>query len=103
MGVAAAFLAQQVKRRVACGAVKPPGQRSVLPQAAGQRARFAGEIDEDPLGNFARQVRRADLPPRRRINQVGVPMHNLAEGGVGVLNGVLPQQLSIGLCLHLTY
>jgi hypothetical protein len=32
-----------------------------------------------------------------------VPVDDLAEGGFGFLAGVLPEQLGIGLCLHLTY
>jgi hypothetical protein len=55
------------------------------------------------LGDFARQVRRSHLPQGSRINQVGVPVDDLLESGFGFLNGVFPQQLGIGLCLHLTY
>lgn len=49
----------------ACPAIKSRGSHRLV-RRGDQRARFEGEINEDPLGNFARQVRRADARLRRR-------------------------------------
>ncbi len=89
--LAAALIAQQTQPGVTCGAIKPTREGSLCGQRGGQRPRFAGEVGKDALGDFARQLGRAHLPPRSRINQVGVPGDDFAEGRFRLLPGVFPK------------
>jgi hypothetical protein len=73
--------------------VKPAGQRAAARKGRG----LARKIGENRLGHVLRQVGVAvDLPQRRGIDQVDVPLHQFSKGFLGFGSGVAAEQFGIG-------
>ena len=66
-----------------------------------ERTGFAGEDDENRLGDFLRLVMVAGVAQRRRINQVDMPPHERGKRLLGMTRRVFPQQFHVVHRRHL--
>src|SRR5438093_7891246 len=66
------------------------------PNSARQAPGLPRPVGKNGLGHVLRQVRIAShRPPRRRINHVDVPVHDLPESRLGTVFNVLAQQSAV--------
>jgi hypothetical protein len=72
-------------------AAKPARKNSFLIQ----RARFAGQNDEDGLADFLGQVAVANLPQRNRKHQMDIARHQFCEGLLGPVRRKLPHKCDV--------
>lgn len=95
-GPAADLGADDLGGDIAGGAMEPAGEDGMVRQGGG----VLGEGDEDGLGGILGEVGVADDPERDGVGEVDVSPDEFAEGGLGVVLGVGPEQLWIGQRLH---
>ncbi len=63
-------------------------------------ARALRQHQKDRLRNILSQMRVADLPPRRGVNQVHVAEHHRRKGILGACAGIFAEQFKIAVTLH---
>jgi hypothetical protein len=86
--LAAALDFQRVGGGESRRAIEPAGKNGFGTERAG----LAGENDKHRLGNFLGQMRVADLPQRRRIDEIDVTRNQRLKGSFGLAGGVFPHQ-----------
>ena len=90
------FLAQKIGGGQPRGLIQPAG-KDRLPA---QTPSFFGEDDEHGLGDFLGGVRIAGFADGDGIDQVEVTRHERRKGRLGILLGILPEQIRVSEFVH---